>query len=159
MSFPSHKAPGCDKVPMQIIKDALPCILPILTDIVNHSLLSPVFPQAWKTSEVIPLLKEGDHEVANNNRPISLLPAASKVCERVALIQFTQFMKAKKRLTEHQSGNKAMHLTETMNVMMTDQMLQAMDDKKLTIVVLLDFPKHSKILLMWLHRLMTILKE
>ena len=44
MSFPSHKAPGCDKVPMQIIKDALPCILPILTDIVNHSLLSSVFP-------------------------------------------------------------------------------------------------------------------
>ena len=50
-------------------------------------------------------------------------------------------MKAKKRLTEHQSGNKAMYSTETMNVMMTDQMLQAMDDKKLTIVVLLDFSK------------------
>ena len=92
MSFPSHKAPGCDKVPMQIIKDALPCILPILTDIVNHSLLSSVFPRAWKISEIIPLLKEGDHEVANNNRLISLLPAASKVCERVALNQFTQFM-------------------------------------------------------------------
>ena len=57
MSFPSHEAPGCDKVPMQIIKDALPCILSILTDIVNHSLLSSVFPQAWKVSEVIPLLK------------------------------------------------------------------------------------------------------
>ena len=39
LSFPSRKAPGCDKVPMQIIKDALPCILPILTDIVNHSRL------------------------------------------------------------------------------------------------------------------------
>ena len=83
----------------KIIKDALPCILPILTDIVNHSLLSSVFPQAWKISEVIPLLKEGDHEVANNNRPISLLPAASKVCERVALNQFTQFMKAKKDIS------------------------------------------------------------
>ena len=79
--------------------------------------------------------------MANNNRPIPLLSAASKVCKRVALNQFIQFMKAKKRLTEHQSGNKAMHSTETMNVMMTDQMLQAMDDKKLTIVVLLDFSK------------------
>ena len=79
--------------------------------------------------------------MANNNRPISLLPAASKVCERVALNQFTQFMNAKKRLTEHQSGNKAMHSTETMNVMMIDQMLQAVDDKKLTIFVLLDFSK------------------
>ena len=61
-------------------------------------------------------------------------------------------MKAKKRLTEHQSGNKAMHSTKTINVMMTDQMLQAMDDKKLSIVVLLDFSKacnsidHNKLL-------------
>ena len=132
MSFPSHKAPGCDKVPIQIIKDALPCILPLLTDILNHSLLSPVFPQDWKISEIIPLLKEGDHEVANNKGPISLLPAASKVCERVALIHFTQFMKAKKHLTEHQSINKAMHSTETMKVM-TDQMLQVIDGKKLSI--------------------------
>ena len=58
--------------------------------------------------------------MANCNRPISLLPVASKGCERVALNQFTQFMKAKKRLTEHQSGNKAMHSPETMNVMTTD---------------------------------------
>ena len=57
-------------------------------------------------------------------------------------------MKAKKRLTEHQSGIKAMHSTKTM----TDQMLKAMDDKKLTMVVLLDFSKafdsidHNKLL-------------
>ena len=59
MAFPSDKAPGYDKVPMSIIKDALPCILPIVTDIVNRSLLTSVFPTAWKISEVIPLPKEG----------------------------------------------------------------------------------------------------
>lgn len=66
---------------MSVIKDALPCILPILTLVVNRSLLSSVFPAAWKTSEVVPLPKDGDHEIANNNRPVSLLPAASKVSE------------------------------------------------------------------------------
>ena len=35
MSFSSNKAPGLDKVTMSVIKDALPCILPVLTDIVN----------------------------------------------------------------------------------------------------------------------------
>ena len=44
MSFQSNKVPGYDKVPMAIIKDALQCILSALTDIVNHSLLSSVFP-------------------------------------------------------------------------------------------------------------------
>ena len=71
MSFSSNKAPGFDKVTMSVIKDALPCILPVLTDIVNRSLLSSVFPAAWKISEVIPLLKDGDHEIPKNNRPVS----------------------------------------------------------------------------------------
>ena len=87
MSFSSNKDPGYEKVTMSVIKDALPCILPVLTDIVNRSLLSSVFPAAWKISEVIPLPKDGDHEIANNNRPVSLLPVASKICERVALNQ------------------------------------------------------------------------
>ena len=87
MSFSSNKAPGFDKVTMSVIKDALPCVLPVLTDIVNRSLLSSVFPAAWKVSEVISLPKDGDHEIPNNNRPVSLLPAASKICERVALNQ------------------------------------------------------------------------
>ena len=85
MSFSSSKAPGLDKVTMSVIKDALPCILPVLTDIVNRSLLPSVFRVAWKISEVIPLPK--DHEIPNNNRPVSLLPAVSKICERVALNQ------------------------------------------------------------------------
>ena len=63
MSFSSNKAPGFDKVTMSVIKDALPCFLLVLTDIVNRSLLSSVFPAAWKISEVIPLLKDGDHEI------------------------------------------------------------------------------------------------
>ena len=43
ISFSSNKAPGVDKVPMSVIKDALPCILPILTQIVNCSLLTSVY--------------------------------------------------------------------------------------------------------------------
>ena len=104
-------------------------------------MLSSVFPSDWKISEVTPLLKEGDHEIANNNRPVSLLPVASKVCERVALNQLTTYMSNKKRLTEHQSGNKKLHSCETLNVMMTDRALEAMDVKKLTLIVLLDLSK------------------
>ena len=67
-SFPSNKAPGMDKVSVAVIKDALPIILPTLTEIVNRSLLTAVFPLAWKKSEVIPILKEGDYEIPNDNR-------------------------------------------------------------------------------------------
>ena len=36
-SFGSNKAPGPDKVPIKVIKDALLCILPTLTEIINSS--------------------------------------------------------------------------------------------------------------------------
>ena len=61
-------------------------------------------------------------------------------------------MANKERLTEHQSGNKKLHSCETLNVMMTDKALEAMDVKKLTLVVLLDLLKafnsldHSRLL-------------
>ena len=92
MSFSSNKAPGHDKITMSVIKDSLPCILPVLTDIVNWFLLSSVFPSHLNISAVTPLLKEGDHQIANNNHPVSLLPVASKVCKRVALNQLTTYM-------------------------------------------------------------------
>ncbi|CAB4034648.1 Hypothetical predicted protein [Paramuricea clavata] len=62
MSMPTNKAPGKDKVSMRIIKDCLPVILGPLTDIINASLTSSEFPQSWKEAEVIPLIKEGDHD-------------------------------------------------------------------------------------------------
>ncbi|CAB3994028.1 Hypothetical predicted protein [Paramuricea clavata] len=102
------------------------CILPVITNMINRSLQTSVFPSAWKISEVIPLLKEGDHEVANNNRPLSLLPATSKICERVAL---------------NQSGIKQLHSRETLGVFMTDKVFKAMDSKELTVIVLLDLSK------------------
>ena len=104
-SFPSNKAPGPYKVKMKAIKDALPCILPTITEIVNCSLLISVFSTIWIEAEVIPLLKDVDHEVANNNRPISLLPALSKACERAALKQLTEYMVKKKHFSQHQSGS------------------------------------------------------
>ena len=43
MAFQSNKAPGHDKVRMYTIKDALPCILPVITDMINRSLQTPSY--------------------------------------------------------------------------------------------------------------------
>ena len=50
-------------------------------------------------------------------------------------------MRRKKRLCENQSGNKMHHSSETRNVLITDKALEAMDVKKVTLVVLLDLSK------------------
>lgn len=140
-SMPSDKAPGIDKISIRVIKHSLPAILPSVTSIINESLASNTFPTQWKTAEVIPVLKEGDHEKPNNYRPISLLPALSKVCERIALNQLMPYLEENDRLSVHQSGNKKWHSTETSLIYTSDRILTAIDQKKTSAVVLLDMSK------------------
>ena len=146
------KSPGPDKVTARVLKDCLDVILGPLTDIINCSVLTSSFPAKWKEAEVIPILKDGDHEVAANNRPISLPPIASKVCERIVLDQVNSYLTENKLLTSHQRGNKKSHSTETLNILVTDNILEAMNDKKITALVLLDLSKafdsinHEKLL-------------
>ena len=66
---------------------------------------------------------------------------ASKICERAVLNQLMEYMYQKGCLTEHQSGNKKLHSTETLNILVSDMILDAMDRKELTAVVLLDLSK------------------
>ena len=141
--MPTNKAPGKYKVNMRIIKDCLPVILGPLTDIINASLTSSEFPQSWKEAEVIPLIKEGDHELPSNNRPLSLLIVVSKICEKVVLRQFTTFLFHNERLTPHQSGNRRYHSSETLNVLVDDIILEAMDQKSVTALILPGVPKKT----------------
>ena len=141
-SLPSNKAPDADKVSVRrVIKDGLPVILSPITHIINVSLASGVFPGGWKQAEVTPIPKEGDHEQPCNNRPISLLPVLSKVCERIALNQMTAYLTSNNRLSTKQSGNKKSHFTETALIRPTDAILTGMDKKELYAMVLLDMSK------------------
>ena len=90
---------------------------------------------------MIAFLKDGDHEVPNNNRPVSLLVACSKICERLVLNQLTDYLVWHKRLSKHQSGNKNFHSTETLNIFIPGAILESMDNKHLTALLLLDSTK------------------
>ena len=109
LSLPLNRAPGPDKTKARVFKDALQVILGPITEIINCSLGTSTFPSDWKIAEVIPLLKEGDHEKPSNNRPLSLLNVASKVCEKIVLEQFFTYLMSRNRLSSHQSGSATSH--------------------------------------------------
>ena len=65
-SMAPNKSPGIDKIPLRVIKDCLPGILPSVTLIINATFRSAQFPNVWKIAEVTPILKDGDQEIPNN---------------------------------------------------------------------------------------------
>lgn len=97
--------------------------------------------EQWKKSEVVPHRKDGDREIPSNNRPISLLPVLSKLTEKIALNQFTEYLTQQGNLTCHQSGNHKFHSTETQSLLVTGNICKAMDKKEITAMVLLDLSK------------------
>ena len=74
-------------------------------------------------------------------RPISLLPILSKVCEKLALKQFVNYLNCNSKIAKQQSGNRQFHSTETALPDFTDEILKNMDEKKVSLVVLLDISK------------------
>lgn len=61
---------GSDGIPMKFLKDALSIIVSYITCIINTSIVTGVFPTAWKHSLVISLFKSGDISDTSNFRPI-----------------------------------------------------------------------------------------
>jgi len=80
-------------------------------------------------------------EDPGNSRPISLLPILSKFSERLAHTQLNDYLTNHQLSAKNQSGNKKMHSTETALLHVTDEMLKAMDERKITALVLLDMSK------------------
>ena len=141
MSIPLNKAPGSDKVPIKVMRDCLPHVLDTITGLINLSFENNIFPRAWKKAEGVSLLKAGDHGVPNNSRPISLLPVLSKVAERIALRELMAYVIKEQRLTRHQSGNRQFHSTETLSLHVSDYLFKAVDEKRITVMILIDLSK------------------
>ncbi len=50
-----------------------------------------IFPEKFKIAKIIHIHKKGDHTLFTNYRPISLLPAISKIFEKVIFKQLFKF--------------------------------------------------------------------
>ena len=58
-----------------------------LTHIINACITSSTFPRTWKTARLSPIPKTDHPQNEKDYRPVSILPALSKVFERLVLKQ------------------------------------------------------------------------
>ena len=79
--------------------------------------------------------------MANNYRPISILPAVSKILERVIHSQLYAHISNHGLLSPAQFGFRKHHSTATCILALLDKIFKNMDGNKLTGVVFLDLKK------------------
>ncbi len=88
-----------------------------------------------------PIFKNGDRNNVNNYRPISLLPILSKILEKIVAQQLSAFLESKRILSKTQHGFRPQLSTETALITLTNKLYSNMDNKKQSLVTLLDLSK------------------
>ena len=137
----SNKATGIDKISCKIIKLATPVISDSLTLIFNQAITLSSFPDEWKIARVIPLYKNGQCNIPGNYRPISVLPAISKIMERILYDQLHSYLTTFELLSDSQFGFRKSHSTASALLDCTNEWYVNLDRKMFNLVVLIDLKK------------------
>ena len=137
---------GIDGIPDYIVKQCIEHLKVPLTNIYNASLKSGTFPDKLKIAKVIPVHKKGDTSDVNNYRPIALLPAFSKLLEKMMYNRLIAFVEGNGVLTEDQHGFRTKKSTETALLAFTKSIYDAIENKMNPIGIFLDLTKAYDVL-------------
>lgn len=134
-------AQGDDGITLDMLILTLPHTLPVITAIINTSILTSTFPNAWKTALVTPLPKTNNVLELKDLRPISILPFISKILEKVVNTQLVDYIESNNLLPIAQSGFRRGRSTVTALANVVDDILYSQDKGEGTILVLLDYSR------------------
>lgn len=132
---------GEDGISTKLVKILRGVLVPPLTILCNQSLATGIFPDDMKIAKVIPIYKQGDKELVDNYRPISLLPAFSKVMERVMFEQIMAYFITNKLLSESQYGFLANRSTDQAAIELVDRISKILDNRRKAVGVFMDLSK------------------
>ena len=105
-SLNNTKAEGVDSIPSSVLKKGVAVLASPIARLCNISLSTGVFPDLFKEALVHPVHKGNgkDHRAPGSYRPISILPALSKVLEIVVRDALLDWFELKKVLPDSQFG-------------------------------------------------------
>jgi hypothetical protein len=102
---------GFDEISTKLLSDIIEDIAYPLTHIINLSFSKGIVPENMKVAKVHPIHKSGEASNFNNYRPISLLPAFSKLLEKCMYHRLLSFINKHSIIYKHQYGFRKNHTT------------------------------------------------
>ena len=137
-SLKPKRSCGPDLLPSWVLKEIYMEISAPLKIIINHCIKAKKIPKMFKHAKVLPLFKQGDQDNVNNFRPISLLPATSKVLEKVLNSQLIKFLNDNKIITPNQYGFQKNKSTQQLAMHFINEISQC---KYEAVATFIDFSK------------------
>lgn len=134
-------AVGKDGISVKFLNRTKSFITPKLTDLINDVIATGSFPDKLKMSKVIPLFKSGDCTLKTCFRPISILPATSKVFESVLENQMRSYLLNNNIINRNQYGFQKKSNTVAASADMMNYIYRAKDRGLKVICVFLDLSK------------------
>ncbi|XP_075150516.1 uncharacterized protein LOC142224618 [Haematobia irritans] len=132
---------GDDGIPIKFVRMIFPSIARHLLHICNTVLTSSSYPRAWKVAKVIPVPKVKNPCHFSEFRPISIVPALSKVVEILMDDQIGTYLMENSVISDNQSGFRKGYSTTTLLVDLVDEVRRRVDLKEFVLVVSLDFSR------------------
>ena len=139
LNLNSKKASGKNDIPVRALAKSSDIVSNYLSAIYNDSIQKNNFPSSLKLADVIPVFKKGDKTSMKNYRPISLLPAISKIFEKIMYNQILAHID--KYLSPYLFGFRRGHNTEQCLLLMIEEWKKALDNKHKAGAVLTDLSK------------------
>ena len=132
---------GYDGFSTRLLKEIKHSIIRPLTLLINQSLHTGVFPDALKIAKITPVYKNNDKSNLTNYRPISVLPAISKIFEKVMEIQLNNHLTNLKLFYTSQYGFRSAHSTEHAMLENIDRITTLIETGSLPLNIFLDLSK------------------
>ena len=135
-----YKSSAVSNLSSRVLKDVFLAIPEKIVALMNISLITCTFPDAWEKANVVPLFKGGDRTNVNNFRPVSLLPLPGKLLERIVHSRLINFFDMHNVLNPNQGGFRAGHSTTNTIACFTDDILH-LNESECTMAAFIDLCK------------------
>ena len=141
---------GFDSLSTKRIQQTTGEIIIPLRHIINQSFVTGVVTENQKVANIIPIYKSGNKNSFNNYRPISILPALSKIMEQIVCNRLVNYLEKNNILYKHQYGFRSKHTTIHPILHLLKDIPDANDNisKDITMAYLLIYPKHLTLLIL-----------